>query len=244
MERCETVNKQKKKTPLRFSVALCWRVGLYFAGILLLAIGLTLNTKTGLGVSPIIAVPFSIANIWGVNFALMTFCLYTLFVALQMLLNGKERRWSDLLQIPFSLLFSVLLDWFGQLPIAFYSLWQNLLLLLAAMILTAVGVSLMVNMKLVPNPADGMADALGRRLHRGMGFGKNLLDLTCVAVTCVISLVFSGRISAIGLGTLIALVCVGRLIALCQRLFQKPMLRRAGLLEPQVNGEEEERQRI
>ena len=97
----------------------------------------------------------------------------------------------------------------------------------------------MVNMRLVPNPADGMADALGKRLNRGMGFGKNLLDLTCVAVTCVISLACGGRITAIGLGTLIAMVCVGRLIAFCQQLFQKPMLRRAGLLEVRADGEEQ-----
>lgn len=233
------VNNRNEKTEGTSLGATCWRIGYYLVGLVLLAIGLTLNTKTGLGVSPIIAVPFSISNIWNLNFALMTFCLYTLFVFLQMLLDGKEWRWSTLLQVPFSLVFSVLLDWFGRLPIALCALWQNLLLLLAAMVLTAVGVTLMVNMRLVPNPADGMADALGKRLNRGMGFGKNLLDLTCVAVTCVISLACGGRITAIGLGTLIAMVCVGRLIALCQRLFQKPMLCRAGLTEACVGGEEE-----
>ena len=164
------VNNRNEKTEGTSLGATCWRIGYYLVGLVLLAIGLTLNTKTGLGVSPIIAVPFSISNIWNLNFALVT---------------------------------------------------------------------LMVNMRLVPNPADGMADALGKRLNRGMGFGKNLLDLTCVAVTCVISLACGGRITAIGLGTLIAMVCVGRLIAFCQQLFQKPMLRRAGLLEVRADGEEQ-----
>ena len=37
----------------------------YAAGLLILALGLTLNTKTGLGVSPIISVAYSISVISG-----------------------------------------------------------------------------------------------------------------------------------------------------------------------------------
>lgn len=36
----------------------------YVAGLLLLAMGIILNTKTGLGVSPIISVAYSIGNQW------------------------------------------------------------------------------------------------------------------------------------------------------------------------------------
>ena len=37
---------------------------IYFIGVVILATGLTLNTKAGLGVSPIISVPFSISEIF------------------------------------------------------------------------------------------------------------------------------------------------------------------------------------
>ncbi|MEI3234710.1 MAG: hypothetical protein V8S33_10005 [Intestinibacter bartlettii] len=33
-----------------------------------------------------------------------------------------------------------------------------------------------VNMKLVPNPADGLAQAVGDLLNKGLGFGKNTID--------------------------------------------------------------------
>lgn len=37
----------------------------YLAGLFILALGLTLNTKTGLGVTPIISVPYKhCAGIW------------------------------------------------------------------------------------------------------------------------------------------------------------------------------------
>lgn len=40
-----------------------YRILFYAGGLLVLALGLTLNTKTGLGVSPIISVAYSTATI-------------------------------------------------------------------------------------------------------------------------------------------------------------------------------------
>ena len=76
---------------------------LYTLGMLVLALGLTLNTKTGLGVSPIISVAFGVSEIWGLNFGDVTFLLYGLFVAGQIALR-RGRGWlADLLQLPLSL---------------------------------------------------------------------------------------------------------------------------------------------
>ena len=41
---------------------------IYLAGMVILAIGLTLNTKTGLGVSAILSVSFAISELWTLNF--------------------------------------------------------------------------------------------------------------------------------------------------------------------------------
>ena len=37
---------------------------IYLAGLAILALGITLNTKTGLGVSPIIAVAYAVSELW------------------------------------------------------------------------------------------------------------------------------------------------------------------------------------
>ena len=65
---------------------------LYTLGMLVLALGLTLNTKTGLGVSPIISVAFGVSEIWGLNFGDVTFLLYGLFVAGQIALERVAGR--------------------------------------------------------------------------------------------------------------------------------------------------------
>ena len=86
----------------------------YVLGMVVLAAGITLNTKTGLGVSPIISVAFGVSEIWGLNFGDVTFLLYGLFVAGQIALR-RGRGWlADLLQLPLSLAFSRVLNLFDR----------------------------------------------------------------------------------------------------------------------------------
>ena len=44
------------------------RILFYVAGLLILTLGIILNTRSGLGVSPIISVAYSISTIWELNF--------------------------------------------------------------------------------------------------------------------------------------------------------------------------------
>lgn len=151
---------------------------LYLLGMLVLALGLTLNTKAGLGVSPIISVAFSVSEIWGLNFGDMTFLLYTLFVAGQLVLRGRDRRLTDLLQLPLSLAFSRVLNLYGALipyEAAEHGFLANFLLLLAAIFFTGAGAAITVNMKLVPTPAT----ASWPRWRRGWA-GTRALQKMCL----------------------------------------------------------------
>ena len=65
---------------------------LYFVGLLILALGLTLNTKANLGVSPIISVPYSISQITGYNFGDLTFVIYAIFVMVQIAIHVKLKK--------------------------------------------------------------------------------------------------------------------------------------------------------
>lgn len=65
---------------------------IYFIGVVILATGLTLNTKAGLGVSPIISVPFSISEIFDLNFGNLTLVLYSGFIITEMILHKKDKR--------------------------------------------------------------------------------------------------------------------------------------------------------
>jgi uncharacterized membrane protein YczE len=81
----------------------------------------------------------------------------------------------------------------------------------------------MVAMHLIPNPADGLVQALGVRIGKSMGFAKNLFDAVSVCITLAIGLIAAGRVIGIGLGTVCAVLGTGRAVALCNHLFGKPM---------------------
>ena len=104
-----------------------------------------------------------------------------------------------------------------------------LAVLALAIVLTGVGVALTVNMRLVPNPGDGIVQAVAQRLGRDQGFAKNVFDLGCVAATVCLGLLLTGRIVGIGLGTLLAMVGVGRVIALVNHWTKAGMSRLAGV---------------
>ena len=73
-----------------------YRVLFYAIGLLVLALGLTLNTKTELGVSPIISVAYSVATIFDHNFGNMTLALYSLFVVIELILHIiRDRRYTE-----------------------------------------------------------------------------------------------------------------------------------------------------
>ena len=101
-----------------------YRIFFYVLGLLILALGLTLNTKAGLGVSPIISVSYSVAQIFGLNFGNTTMFLYCVFVLAQLVLHGIQWKQHpetdyrfvllmDVLQIPLSLVFTRFLNLFG-----------------------------------------------------------------------------------------------------------------------------------
>lgn len=203
---------------------------IYLAGMVVLAFGITLNTKTGLGVSPIISIAYSVSQIWELNFGNTTLALYCLLVVAQFVIRRKNRRWTDLLQVPVALLVSQLLNLFDYLlDIQLASFWWNLLLLIAAILLTGLGVVLSVNMRLVPNPGDGIVQAISDETGKGLGLTKNLFDVGCILCSVAIGLIFAGKLVGIGLGTILAVLGVGRAVALFNRLLKENMLRAAGL---------------
>lgn len=198
----------------------------YGLGIVILALGITLNTKTGLGVSALVSIAYTVANAWNLNFALMTFLLYTCFALIEVGLKWgflpqlRKVLWKDLLQIPFSLAFSLFLNVFGGIiPVAEH-VGAQIVMLVLAIVCTGIGAAMIVDMHLIPNPADGLAQTLGMVTKKGMGLGKNLLDCSCVGISAVIGLVARGRLIGIGIGTIAAMIGVGRVVALFHRCFE------------------------
>ena len=72
-----------------------------------------------------------------------------------------------------------------------------------------------------------IADTVGK----SVGFTKNCFDLCNITITIGISMVFAGRLTGVGVGTVVAVIGVGRVIALFNRVAQQRMAHCAGLSE-------------
>lgn len=197
---------------------------MYVVGMFILALGLTLNTKANLGVSPIISVPYSISQITGLNFGDLTFVVYAMFVVVQIIihirLKNHKRIASDILQLPLSLIFTRLLNIFTVHIPTSQNLGIRFIILTFAIICTGIGAAMSLSMQIVPNPGDGIVQALAERFDKSVGITKNLFDCINLSITLCISLFIAHQIVGVGIGTVIAVVGVGRVIALFHHIFE------------------------
>ena len=206
------------------------RVVIYLVGMILLALGITLNTQAGLGASAIVSVPYTVSRGTGMDFANLTLVTYCVLVAAQFVIKGKHRRWIDLLQIVVSIVFTRFMALF-QYGIRYQSgfLPTDLLVLVLGILFTGVGAAMTVDMQLIPNPGDGIVSSLAERFGKELGFSKNCFDAFCVVCSLAIGLAFGNPLLGIGLGTILSMVGVGRVIYFFNRLAKPRLQKLAGL---------------
>lgn len=206
------------------------RWGIYLAGMTLLALGITLTTLAGLGASAIVSVPYTISCGFGLSFANLTLIFYCSFVGAEFIIKGKQRSLLDLLQIPVSIVFTRFMALF-QAAIGYQSgfLPTDLLVLLLGILLTGIGAATAVDMQLIPNPGDGIVNSISIRSGKELGFCKNCFDLGCVTCALLIGTLFGSPLLGIGLGTLLSMLGVGRVMAIWNRMGKQKLVRLAGL---------------
>ena len=71
--------------------------------------------------------------------------------------------------------------------------------------------------------------AIADCIRKSVGFTKNCFDLTNIAITTTVSLGFAGQLVGIGIGTVLAMVGVGRTIAVFNHFTYDRMMRLSGV---------------
>lgn len=193
--------------------SLAARLLLYVAGLCVLALGIALSVKAGLGVSAVSSLPYVLALATGRDLGGWVTTAYFLFILLQWAIKGKEFRLIDLTQILFSTLFGFLVNMAERLcaPLVPAGYLAQLTLLLASIVLIALGVTAYMMAQLVPMPAEGLADTLADKLNKPFGPTKRALDSMIVITSVILSLVFLGRIAGVREGTVLSALLVGTL---------------------------------
>ena len=144
----------------------------------------------------------------------------------------------DLLQFPLSLIFTRFLNvfsaWIPDLsslgPDSFAgSFLVRLMFLVIAVILTGIGAAMSLNMRVIPNPGDGIVQAIADCVGKETGLVKNCFDILNISITAMAGMVFGGKIIGIGIGTVAAVIGVGRTISIFNYFVRKKMDTLAGM---------------
>lgn len=202
----------------------------YGVGVALVALAVSMNAQCGLGGGSSTSIVFAISQAFAWNLSVVLIVVNSIMVLIQILMLGKGCISRTLLQIPFNLAFGGLVEIYNRfLPLGFTAFWQNLLVACAAVVVMGTGVWLTVNMDVVPNPPDGLVRAFSEIRHISLGTSKNIADAIFLGTAVLVGLVFEGKILGIGIGTVIAVIFGGRVIALLDALWKEKLLRAAGM---------------
>ena len=195
------------------------RVLIYFLGLIILCVGVVLNTKTNLGVAAINAIPYVVSKSTSFSLGSCVFVLYLVFVAMQFLIN-KKVDFLTVLQLPVSLLFGRMVDIVNIHILKFeaQSIFSGLAMLIIAILLVSLGTTLVVSQNLVPNAPDGMVNALGNLFDKPFGYIKVRFDIICVGLALIVSYLMTGRIVGIGSGTLVSMLMTGNVCSFFKKL--------------------------
>lgn len=197
------------------------RIVFLCVGLTTMAFGVAFSIKAALGTSPISSVPYVTGAIAGLTIGTTTIIMNTLFVLIQIAILRRQYEWVQLLQLPAAVLFGMMIDLASYLirdlnPTAY---WQQWIVFLLGIFLVALGVSMEVTARLITTAGEGIVLAICKVAPIKFGNMKMIFDLTLVAISITLSLLFLHHLDGVREGTVAAAVLVGQLA----RQINKPM---------------------
>lgn len=184
----------------------------YLIGLNVLVLGITLNTRSLLGVAAFTTLPYAIKEMTPISFGIANIMLYMVLVVIQLLIERKMKL-DILLEVPFSFIMGYILDLYQMIiPASPESLGLRIVILLAGNLCTAFGIYTMVQSHLVLVPVDGVVLSISTRFNKAYSLCKNCFDITMIVSTIILCLVTHSPFYGIGVGTIFSALCVGRII--------------------------------
>lgn len=209
------------------AVRLLARLGIYCLGLWILAFGIALSVNCNLGVSPVSSLPYVVSQISKVSLGTCTTVVYSIYILLQMVLNGRKFQPALVLQLVFSTIFGYFVDGakaiLGDFVLPTY--FGQLAMLAASIVLIGFSLVLYIDVELAPMPAEGLVGCIAGKLGKPFSTVKTLFDCTSVLVGAVLCFVFLGKLVGIREGTVITALLAGRVMGMLRK-YLSPVIRK------------------
>lgn len=202
-------NRKKNRTEI------LRRYLVFSISLFIIALGISLITRSDLGTSPITSVPYVASLNTPVSLGTYFFLFTIILICMQMLLLGKkgimERKVELLMQFPVAFVLSVFTDfgmWLtaGYIPEAYY---VKIISLIIGCIVLALGICLEVTADVTMISAEYTIQFATMRFKKDFGAIKIGFDVSLVLFAILCSWLLSGKIEGVREGTIIAALITG-----------------------------------
>ncbi|MCD8011540.1 MAG: DUF6198 family protein [Lachnospiraceae bacterium] len=196
--------KRENRQPVRRALFL-------LVGLLIMAYGVALSIKAGLGTSPISSVPYVLSEITPLTVGNITILMHCAFILLQILLLRRRYQLLQLLQLPVAFIFGYMTDFavWTLNPLVCSNYAVKWIFCLIGIVLVAVGVSFEVVADLVTLAGEGLVLALCQVTPVKFSTMKVTVDTTLVIIACILSFLFLHGLYGVREGTIAAAFLVG-----------------------------------
>ncbi len=216
----DKISNNEKKTrinhPILRFIFLC-------LGLTIMAFGVAFSIKADLGISPISTVPYVTSLISDLSVGTTTIIMNFLFVLIQIGILRRQYDWFQFLQFPAAVVFGTMIDvaeyLLQGLSVSNYP--EEWLFCIIGIVLIALGISVEVMANLVTTAGEGIVLAICKVAPVKFGNMKMGFDITLVCISVVLSLVFLGSVEGVREGTLAAMIFVGQITKVTNKMMKK-----------------------
>lgn len=181
-------------------------------GIVVMAAGIVIVTKSATGNTPISSTGYVLSVVFpDISYGVFMFGWNVFLLLLQIAILRSRFRASSLVQIPISVLFSLGIDGFAHLfsfmvPVNYLA---SLGLLALGICVLALGVACTVVANVALNCGEALVAAITSKTGWNFGHTKVGFDVSCVAFACIASFTLTGGIIGVREGTVAAAFITG-----------------------------------
>jgi uncharacterized membrane protein YczE len=190
-------------------------------GIIIIYADVAFAIKAGIGVMPVDAAINTIAAVLGIKVGTFSMVFHGSFFLGQILIEKKDFRKTEFLQILYITLGGTVLNFFlytvlKNLTFSLYPI--RLIVTLAVFFISAFGVTLVLETQLIRIPMDGCVQMVADRIGTTMGKLRQKIDFALVVICVLLTVVFKTQWT-LREGTIIAALMFGPSMDLWKKKF-------------------------
>ena len=193
------------------------RIILFVGGLFVMSLGVGLSIKSGLGVTPISSIPYSLTLASGANIGITTIIFNAILVFLQIPILKKRFKSKRLLQLINTVMFGYFTDlslWILS-PMPGLPLDVNFTLLI-------VGILIYMPANIAPLPGEGVVESISLAYNKRFSKVKVCFDTSMVVLSLIICGLFTSDIfGSVNIGTILAAIFIGIIIRYLTELYEK-----------------------